>query len=198
VLAHVLVPLLFLKILIARRYKQSHSSLKALGMAILVFHLRLCPFSLSRNLFVRRAQEAWGYGSRPADCYSVAGPTRLGVQKEKTVAGFDTVAHSGDSPQATLIANGENHEEPNKSSLAQIERQTHDIKRLRSEIPKEKQLRAKPGQFLRFSGQSMANDASGATPFPPHRSTETIWRRRRSAWKMDVYLFFSMSVPSRI
>jgi hypothetical protein len=31
VLVLVLVPLLFLKILIARRYKQSHSSLKALG-----------------------------------------------------------------------------------------------------------------------------------------------------------------------
>src|SRR6202162_3064299 len=36
VLALVLVPLLFLKILIARRYKHSHSSLKALGIAIFV------------------------------------------------------------------------------------------------------------------------------------------------------------------
>ena len=34
VLVLVLVPLLFLKILIARRYKQSHSSMKALGLAI--------------------------------------------------------------------------------------------------------------------------------------------------------------------
>jgi hypothetical protein len=37
----VLVPLLFLKILIARRYKQSHSSLKALGIAILVISFAL-------------------------------------------------------------------------------------------------------------------------------------------------------------
>src|SRR6201996_3686348 len=36
VLVLVLVPLLLLKILIARRYKQSHSSLKALGVAIFV------------------------------------------------------------------------------------------------------------------------------------------------------------------
>jgi len=36
VLVLVLVPVLFLKILIARRYKQSHSSLKALGIAIFV------------------------------------------------------------------------------------------------------------------------------------------------------------------
>ena len=36
VLVFVLVPLLLLKILIARRYKQSHSSLKALGITIFV------------------------------------------------------------------------------------------------------------------------------------------------------------------
>src|SRR5579862_1929131 len=36
VLVLVLVPLLLLKILIARRYKQSHSSLKVLGIAIFV------------------------------------------------------------------------------------------------------------------------------------------------------------------
>jgi len=36
VLVLVLVPVLLLKILIARRYKQSHSSLKALGIAIFV------------------------------------------------------------------------------------------------------------------------------------------------------------------
>jgi ferredoxin-NADP reductase len=34
--------------------------------------------------------------------------------------------------------------------LAQIEQQTHDTKTLRFEIPKERQLRAKPGQFLTF------------------------------------------------
>src|ERR1700687_4092067 len=41
VLVLVLVPLLFLKILIARRYKQSHSSLKALGIAIFVVSFAL-------------------------------------------------------------------------------------------------------------------------------------------------------------
>src|SRR5260370_6052640 len=41
VLVLVLVPLLFLKILIARRYKQSHSSLKALGIAIFVLSFAL-------------------------------------------------------------------------------------------------------------------------------------------------------------
>src|ERR1700676_2896175 len=37
----VLVPLLFLKILIARRYQHSHSSLKALGLAIFVISFAL-------------------------------------------------------------------------------------------------------------------------------------------------------------
>src|SRR6202041_2115144 len=41
VLVLILVPLLFLKILIARRYKQSHSSLKALGIAIFVISFAL-------------------------------------------------------------------------------------------------------------------------------------------------------------
>jgi hypothetical protein len=41
VLVLVLVPLLFLKILIARRYKHSHSSLKALGIAIFVISFAL-------------------------------------------------------------------------------------------------------------------------------------------------------------
>src|ERR1700678_2906177 len=41
VLMLVLVPLLFLKILIARRYKHSHSSLKALGIAIFVISFAL-------------------------------------------------------------------------------------------------------------------------------------------------------------
>ena len=41
VLVLVLVPLLFLKILIARRYKHSHSSLKALGIAIFIISFAL-------------------------------------------------------------------------------------------------------------------------------------------------------------
>jgi hypothetical protein len=41
-----LAPLLFLKILIARRYKQSHSSLKALGIAILVISFALASIPL--------------------------------------------------------------------------------------------------------------------------------------------------------
>jgi hypothetical protein len=50
VLVLVLVPVLFLKILIARRYKQSHSSLKALGIAIFVISFALLSPTLSELL----------------------------------------------------------------------------------------------------------------------------------------------------
>ena len=79
VLVLVLVPLLFLKILIARRYKQSHSSLKALGIAIFVisFVLVSVPASLGTSSF----GEPWKPGVEARDrlgCSGVPGPMCLG------------------------------------------------------------------------------------------------------------------------
>jgi len=51
VLVLALLPLLLLKILFARRYKQSHSSLKALGVTIFVVSFVSC--SSTRRRFVR-------------------------------------------------------------------------------------------------------------------------------------------------
>jgi ferredoxin-NADP reductase len=53
-------------------------------------------------------------------------------------------------PQATLLTNREHATGPMNLLLAQTEQQTHDTKTLRFQIPKERQLRAKPGQFLTF------------------------------------------------
>jgi glycine betaine catabolism B len=53
-------------------------------------------------------------------------------------------------PQATSLTNSENAKDSMNLLLAQIEQQTHDTKTLRFEIPRERQLRAKPGQFLTF------------------------------------------------
>src|SRR6202789_3194454 len=50
VLVFVLVPLLLLKILIARRYKQSHSSLKALGITIFVISFLLVAIPVFSEL----------------------------------------------------------------------------------------------------------------------------------------------------
>jgi len=59
VLVLALVPLLLLKILIARRYKHSHSSLKALGITIFVISFVLVSTLRSQNFFVRRTLGAW-------------------------------------------------------------------------------------------------------------------------------------------
>ena len=52
--------------------------------------------------------------------------------------------------QANSLTNRENTTDPMNLLLEQIELQTHDTKTLRFQIPKERQLRAKPGQFLTF------------------------------------------------
>src|SRR5450755_2068088 len=50
VLVLILVPVLFLKILIARRYKHSHSSLKALGITIFVISFTLVSITTLSEL----------------------------------------------------------------------------------------------------------------------------------------------------
>jgi hypothetical protein len=66
VLVLVLVPLLFLKILIARRYKQSRSSLKALGIAILVISFSLVSIPTLSELLRSASPGSLGLRSRPA------------------------------------------------------------------------------------------------------------------------------------
>jgi len=53
VLVLVLVPLLLLKILIARRYKHSHSSLKTLGLTIFVISFVLVSIPTFSELLLR-------------------------------------------------------------------------------------------------------------------------------------------------
>ena len=60
VLVLVLVPLLLLKILIARRYKHSHSSLKALGITIFVISFVLVAIPTFSELLRSATLEAWG------------------------------------------------------------------------------------------------------------------------------------------
>jgi len=66
VLVLVVVPLLFLKILIARRYKQSRSSLKALGIAILVISFSLVSIPTLSELLRSASPGSLGLRSRPA------------------------------------------------------------------------------------------------------------------------------------
>src|SRR3984893_11485153 len=70
VLVLVLVPVLFLKVLIARRYKHSHSSLKALGIAIFVISVALVSIPTLSELL--RSANPGSLGLRLATGFGVA------------------------------------------------------------------------------------------------------------------------------
>jgi ferredoxin-NADP reductase len=151
VLVLVLVPLLFLKILIARRYKQSHSSLKALGIAILVISFALVSIPTLSELL--RSASPGSLGLRLATGLIVTVclvQCALGFRKRKQSRASIESRIPEIPPQATSLSNGENAKNSMNLLLTQIEQQTHDTKTLRFQIPKERQLRAKPGQFLTF------------------------------------------------
>ncbi|HWO35289.1 MAG TPA: FAD-binding oxidoreductase, partial [Candidatus Acidoferrum sp.] len=151
VLVLVLVPLLFLKILIARRYKQSRSSLKALGIAILVISFALVSIPTLSQLL--RSASAGSLGLRLATGLIVTVclvQCALVFRKRRQSPASMESRIPGIPPQATSLTNGENAKDSMNLLLAQIEQQTHDTRTLRFEIPKERQLRAKPGQFLTF------------------------------------------------
>ncbi len=151
VLVLVLVPLLFLKILIARRYKQSHSSLKALGIAILVISFALVSIPTLSELL--RSASPGSLGLRLATGLIVTVclvQCALVFRKRKQSRASIESRIPEIPPQATSLSNGENAKNSMNLLLTQIEQQTHDTKTLRFQIPKERQLRAKPGQFLTF------------------------------------------------
>jgi ferredoxin-NADP reductase len=151
VLVLILVPLLFLKILIARRYKQSHSSLKALGIAIFVISFALVSIPTLSELL--RSASPGSLGLKLATGLVVAVCLVQGalVFKNRKLSRASMESSVREIPaQASSLTNRENAKGPMNLLLAQIEQQTHDTKTLRFQIPKERQLRAKPGQFLTF------------------------------------------------
>jgi len=148
-LALVLIPLLGIKIAIARRYKNLHSLLLPLGLAIFVASFLLVSFpSLSELL--RSATPG-----RPASklvaglivavclwqCLLVWRSTRNQDKGKETLSSI----HPSATIQPSQIAH-----DAMTLLLASIKQETHDTKTLRFLVPKEKPFRAKPGQFLSF------------------------------------------------
>jgi glycine betaine catabolism B len=151
VLVLVLVPVLFLKILIARRYKQSHSSLKALGIAIFVISFAVVSIPTLSELLRSASPRSLGLRLGTGLIVTVCLVQCALVFKKRKQSGASMESRIREiPPQATLLTNRENATDPMNLLLAQIEQQTHDTKTLRFQIPKERQLRAKPGQFLTF------------------------------------------------
>src|ERR1700688_4584226 len=152
VLVLVLVPLLFLKILIARRYKHSHSSLKALGIAIFVISFALVSIPTLSELL--RSASPGSLGLRLATGLVVAGclvqcALMFRTRNQRTASqGSSAVPEI--PARLTPLTNHENAKSPMRLLLSQIEQQTHDTKTLRFQILDEKRFCAKPGQFLTF------------------------------------------------
>jgi ferredoxin-NADP reductase len=151
VLVLVLVPLLFLKILIARRYKHSHSSLKALGIAIFVISFALVSIPTLSELLRSASPGSLGLRLGTGLIVMVCIVQCVLVFKKRKLSRASMESLIPEIPaQASSSTNRENAKDPMNLLLAQIEQQTHDTKTLRFQISSERQLRAKPGQFLTF------------------------------------------------
>jgi ferredoxin-NADP reductase len=152
VLVLVLVPVLFLKIFIARRYKHSHSSLKAMGIAIFVISFALVSIPTLSELL--RSASPGSLGVRVATGLIVAAcliQCALVFKKWNQSRASATSSRIPEIPTlASSSTNRKNAKDPMNLLLSQTERQTHDTKTLRFEVPRERRLRAKPGQFLTF------------------------------------------------
>jgi ferredoxin-NADP reductase len=152
VLVLVLIPVLLLKILFARRYKQSHTSLKVLGILIVVLSFVLVSIPVLSELL--HSMNPGSLGLRLVTGLVVAVclvQCVLAFRKRKPSHTSEQSARIPEiPPRPTPLTSRENAKGPMNLLLAQIEQQTHDTKTLRFQLPKERRLSAKPGQFLTF------------------------------------------------
>jgi ferredoxin len=135
VLVLVLVPLLLLKILIARRYKQSHSLLKALGLAIFAISFVLVSIPVFSE-FLRSAHPGslglkLAIGSIVAVCL-VQGALVFKKRPLGASAGPSRIPEIPALP--TPLTNSENAKGSMNLLLARIEQQTHDTRTLRFQV----------------------------------------------------------------
>jgi ferredoxin-NADP reductase len=189
----VLVPLLLLKILIARRYKHSHSSLKALGITIFVisFVLVATP-TLSELLRSANPGSLWlrlATGVVVAVCLV---QTALVFKKRKQP--HASVEFSGIPASSAHLTPPTNHENAKSSVhllLLRTEQQTHDTKTLRFRVLDERLLRAKPGQFLTFQwtidGQRVTRSYTISSS-PVHENYVEITPKRMENGCVSVFL----------
>jgi glycine betaine catabolism B len=193
VLVLVLVPLLFLKILIARRYKQSHSSLKPLGITIFVISFVLVAIPTLSELL--RSASPGSLGLRLASGVVVAMclvQCALVLRKRKQPrASVESSGIPAISAQLTPLTNHENAKSRVHLLLSQTEQQTHDTKTLRFQVLGERLLRVKPGQFLTFhwtiDGQRVTRSYTISSS-PIHKNYVEITPKRMENGCVSVFL----------
>ncbi len=192
VLVLVLVPLLFLKILIARRYKQSHSSLKALGIAIFVISFALVAIPTLSELLRSASPGSLGLRLGTGLIVTVCLVQCALVFKKRKQSKASMDSRTPEIPaQATSLTNRADATDPMSLLLEQIEQQTHDTKTLRFQLPKQRQLRAKPGQFLTFhwtiDGERVMRSYTVSSS-PIHRNYVEITPKRMENGRVSVFL----------
>jgi len=193
VLVLVLVPLLFLKILIARRYKHSHSSLKALGIISFVISFVLVSIPTLSELL--RSSNPEGLGLRLATGLVVAVClVQCALVFRKRRQPRASVESSGvrEVPtRLTPLTNHENAKSPMRLLLSQTKQQTHDTKTLRFQILEERRFCAKPGQFLTFQwtidGQRVRRSYTVSSS-PVHENYVEITPKRMENGCVSVFL----------
>jgi ferredoxin-NADP reductase len=152
VLVLVLVPLLLLKIMMARRYKQSQPSLKALGVAIFVVSFVLVAIPAFSEIL--RSANPGSLGARlvtgavVAVCMVQCVLVLTKRMKSRDSKQISSVAEDSAAPSAFAGDVSENR--PFRLRLILTEQQTRDTRTLRFRILNGKRLCAKPGQFLTF------------------------------------------------
>jgi uncharacterized membrane protein len=138
----VLVPLLLLKILIARRYKQSHSSLKALGITIFVISFLLVAIPVFSELLRSAGPGRFGLWLATRLVIAVClVQCALVFRKRKQLRASVESSRIAEMPApGTPVTDHKNGNSPMTLLLVQTERQTHDTRTLRFQVPSEKQV----------------------------------------------------------
>lgn len=146
-----LVPLVFLKVLIARRYKQHRSLLMPLGLAIFAISFLLVSIPVFSEYLVSANPSIVSVKLTMIVtgllCLCLFGFT---LRSRKEGSGADTVSGiPGPTVQSRELAQGVGGGKVNLV-LDRIEQQTHDTKTFRFLVPRERRFQARPGQFLTF------------------------------------------------
>jgi ferredoxin-NADP reductase len=154
-LALVLIPLLFLKILIARRYKQRHSSLMPLGLTIFITSCVLVAIPALSEVLRSPKPESLVLKLTVLAMISLCLYLGSSVLRSKKQIRSAT---ANSSPMSSLLpTSNESGRSVSRNAkslmtllLSRIDQQTHDTKTLRFLVPRETRIQAKPGQFLTF------------------------------------------------
>ena len=193
VLVLVLVPLLLLKILIARRYK-SHSLAKALGVTIFATSFVLVSIPAFSELL--RSANPGSLGLMLATGLVVGAclvQCALVFRKRKQSRASVESSRIPEIPAAaTPLTGHENGMTSMTLLLAQTEQQTHDTKTLLFKVLNEKRFCAKPGQFLTFQwtvdGQRLPRSYTISSS-PIHENYVEITPKRMENGCVSVFLY---------